>query len=132
MSDDRGSITLFAVVITISMLAAAGLAYDGSQKLGALGAARDIADNAARTCAQGVDEAALRGTASPALDPALATARAQAYLATLPGASGTAVVTDTTCSVTVSVTYSPVFLAGSSVVTVTETSDALFGIEEPL
>ena len=132
MSSERGSITLFTVVISLAMLAAAGLAYDGSQKLGALGAARDIADNAARSCAQGIDEAALRGTASPALDPALASTRAQQYLATTPGATGTAVVTDTTCTVTVSVTYSAIFLPGSGVVTATETSDALFGIEDPL
>lgn len=129
--DERGSISIFTVVIAIAMLAAAGLAYDGSQKLGALSAARDIADNAARTCAQGIDEAALRGTASPALDPVLASARAQAYLATTGGATGSAVVTDTSCTVTVSLDVPSVFLPMGGPVSATESADALFGIEAP-
>ena len=129
---ERGSISIFTVIISLAMLFAAGLAYDGSQKLGALGAARDTADNAARTCAQGVDEAALRGGASPALDPAAAASRAQAYLATTGGASGTAVIAGTECTVTVQVNAPTLFFPGAVVVTATETSDALFGIEAPL
>ena len=129
---ERGSISIFTVIVSLAMLFAAGLAYDGSQKLGALGAARDIADNAARTCAQGVDQGALRGSATPALDPAEATARAQAYLATTGGATGTAAVAATECTVTVTVTAPTLFFPGTVVVMATETSDALFGIEAPL
>lgn len=129
---DRGSISIFTAVIAIAMLAGAGLAYDGSQKLGGLAAARDIADNAARSCAQGTDEASIREGGSPVLDPGLATARAQAYLAATGGATGTASVAGTQCTVTVTVTVPTLFLPGPYVVTATETSDAQFGIEEPL
>lgn len=129
---ERGSISIFTAIIAVAMLFAAGLAYDGAQKLGALGSARDIADNAARTCAQAVDLEAFRGSSSPALDPIEGSSRAQAYLATTGGATGTALVTDTECTVTVSVVAPTLFFPGTVTVQMTETSDALFGIEAPL
>ena len=132
VGSERGSISIFTVVISLAMLFAAGLAYDGSQKLGALGSARDIADNAARTCAQGVDEAVLRGGGTPALDPVEASSRAQAYLATTGGATGTASVAGTECTVTVSVVAPTLFFPGMVTATATETSNALFGIEAPV
>ena len=132
LRSERGSISVFTAIIALSMLFAAGLAYDGAQKLGALGAARDIADNAARTCAQAVDTSVLRGSGTPALDAGEASARAQAYLATTGGATGSATVTDTECTVTVSVVAPTLFFPGTVTVMMTETSDALFGIEAPL
>lgn len=43
---DWGSVTIFVAVLAFGFFAAAGLAYDGAQKLGAV--AEALADNAAR------------------------------------------------------------------------------------
>ena len=131
LKDDRGSISIFTAIIAIAILAAAGLAYDGSQKLGGLATARDLADNAARACAQGVVEADLRELGTPTLDPGTAAGLAGSYLALVGSPAATVAVADTECTVTVTVSVSTVFLPGPYTVTATESADALFGIEDP-
>jgi hypothetical protein len=76
---DRGSISAFVVVITITVLACAGLAVDGARVVGAKVAAADHAENAARAGAQ--ELTALRGGGAPQLDVGRARGAAEAYLA---------------------------------------------------
>ena len=99
---ERGAISIFTAIIAVAILAAAGLAYDGSQKLGGLSAARDVADNAARACAQGVATGDLREVGTPTLDTAMAIGLADAYLAQVDNVAGrNIIVGDTDCTVTV-------------------------------
>ncbi len=95
---DRGSITGFVVVITLVVLACAGLAIDGSRIVGAHVAAADVAENAARAGAQAV--VALRHD-QWVIEPSQARVAAEAYLATQHVAG---VVTVTSATVTVTVT----------------------------
>lgn len=127
-SDERGSVSIFVAVLGLSFLMAAGLAIDGSRKLGGLSEARDLADNAARSCAQGVDEIAFRATGVPVLEPGDATARATAYLGST-GNSGTVTIAGTQCTVRVDLVVPTRFLPGPYNVSATETADALFGVE---
>jgi hypothetical protein len=80
LDSERGSLTLFAVVLAFGLLAMAGLVIDGGTKLTAQRRANHLAEQAARAGAQSVDIAAVR-TGQPALDPAAARAAAAGYLA---------------------------------------------------
>lgn len=95
---DRGSISAFVVIITITVLACAGLAVDGARIVGAKVAAADDAENAARAGAQEVT--ALRGGGTPLLDPVRAREAARGYLAAR-GLSGTVTVSPARITVTV-------------------------------
>lgn len=125
---DRGSVTVFVAVLGLSFLMAAGLVIDGARKLGGLSEARDLADNAARTCAQGVDLVAFRATGIPTLNTADAAGRADAYLAST-GNTGAVSISGTECTVTVTLTVPTRFLPGPYVVSATESAQALAGVE---
>ena len=128
---DRGSVTIFVAVLAVGFLAAAGLAYDGSQKLGGLSQARDLADNAARACAQGVDAEATLASGAAVLDPVDADGRARAYLAEV-GIAPTSVSVDAAgCEVTVVLSVPTRFLPGPFEVSATERADVLYGVEVP-
>jgi Flp pilus assembly protein TadG len=78
--NERGSLTLFAVVLAFGLLAMAGLVIDGGTKLTAQRRANHLAEQAARAGAQSVDLATVRA-GQPALHPASARAAAARYLA---------------------------------------------------
>lgn len=128
LKSDNGSVSIFVAVLGVAFLMAAGLALDGGRKLGGLSEARNLADNAARSCAQGVDDLAFRNTNTPLLDPDLASGRAASYLASV-GRTGAVSVDGTECTVTVSLSIPTRFLPGPFVVTATETATALAGVE---
>lgn len=65
---ERGSISMFAVIFTISVLMLAGLVYDGGLAIAARQRAADIAEEAARAGANAVDVDALRGGGPLRLD----------------------------------------------------------------
>lgn len=117
---DRGSISAFVVVITMTIMACAGLAVDGARVVGAKVAAADHAENAARAGAQEVT--ALREGGPPRLDPARAQAAAEAYLAAQ-GLSGEVSATTERITVTVRTTVATTLLqlVGISAKTVTAT-----------
>lgn len=125
---DEGSVTIFIAVLGLAFLMAAGLAIDGARKLGGLSEARDLADNAARSCAQAVDLVEFRATGSPALNVADATGRADAYLSAT-GNSGAVSIVGTECTVTVTLTIDTRFLPGPYVVSASESAQALAGVE---
>lgn len=127
--DDRGSVTMFVAVLGAGLIAAAGLAYDGAAKLGGLSEARELADNTARACAQGVSPASI-GAGAPELDSVLAQAEAAEYLTRVGSPSSTVTVGSTSCTVTIQLTVSKTLLPGPPfTVTATETADILYGVE---
>src|SRR5215210_8722437 len=77
---ERVSVTLFAMVLALGLLAMAGLVIDGGEKLVAQRRANHLAEQAARAGAQAVDIGAVR-IGRPALDAAAAHAAAAGYLA---------------------------------------------------
>lgn len=92
--------TAFVVVLTIGILALAGLTLDGGLALAAKVQANDQAQSAARAGAQAIDLTAYRATGALQLVPAQAVADAQNYLARI-GASGTVTVSGDTVAVAV-------------------------------
>ncbi|MDE0804229.1 MAG: hypothetical protein OSA99_13025 [Acidimicrobiales bacterium] len=121
--------TIFVAVLAVGFLAAAGLAYDGSQKLGGLAQARDLADNAARACAQGVDAEATLASGAAVLDAADAEARALAYLSTVGISPVAVIVGPASCEVEVELSVQTRFLPGPFRVSATEQATALYGVE---
>lgn len=129
---DRGSVTIFVAVLAFGFIAAAGLAYDGAQKLGAVAEARDLADNAARACAQEIDDEATVSTGYVSLARGDAEVRARAYLADFGLSPALVSVTDDVCEVTVELTVSTKLLPGGPwEVSATERAVALYGVEAP-
>lgn len=119
---DRGATSIYLVVITVAVVAAAGLALDGGRKLAALSEARSVAGNAARSCAQAIAPASA-DTGQLVLDPAQGAGRAQA-LATA-GTSVSATVSGATCVVTATRTVEYRILPGSATVSATSSAEAL-------
>jgi len=74
-------VTAFVVVLTIGILALAGLTLDGGLALAAKVQANGQAQAAARAGAQAIDLTAYRATGTLQLVPAQAVADAQSYLA---------------------------------------------------
>jgi hypothetical protein len=97
---DEGRVTAFVAVLTIGILALAGLTLDGGLALATKVQANDQAQSAARAGAQAIDLTAYRATGTLQLVPAQAIADAQNYLAGI-GASGTVTVSGDTVTVAV-------------------------------
>jgi Flp pilus assembly protein TadG len=90
--DERGSVTLFAVVVVLGLLAMAGLVVDGGAKLTAQRRANNVAEQAARAGAQAADQAALRA-GHTVLDPSRARLAALQYLSAAGHSAGRITVT---------------------------------------
>ena len=120
---------MFVAVLGAGLIAAAGLAYDGAAKLGGLSEARELADNTARACAQGISPASI-GAGAPHLDATLAQAKATEYLTRVGSPTSTITVGSTSCTVTIQLSISKTLLPGPPfTVTATEAADILYGVE---
>lgn len=117
--EDRGSISGFVVVITLTVMACAGLALDGARLVGEKISVADHAENAARAGAQ---ELSSLHDGALTLDPGRARRAAESYLAAH-GLSGSIVVTPDRITVTVRSTVAMTLLrlAGVASKTVTAT-----------
>jgi Flp pilus assembly protein TadG len=97
---DSGQISVFAVVMMLAFLAAAGLVLDGGLALSVKVQALDQAQAAARIGAQQLDLTTYRTTGVARLDPARADAAARDWL-TRAGLDGQVTATIATVTVTV-------------------------------
>ena len=77
---ERGAVTVFVTILTVALLAVAGLVADGGRILAARREAGNVAESAARAGAQAIDLRVLRQQNQIALDPSEATIRARDYL----------------------------------------------------
>lgn len=108
--NDRGSITLWFVVIMLVLVCIVGLVVDGGGKIQARQRANFVAEEAARAAGQEiVRPLGMRGIAT-VVDPLTAQLAAQAYLARA-GVPGVVIpVSPTTLVITTTITYQPKFL----------------------
>lgn len=113
----RGSVSVFVVVMVPALLAAAGLVLDGGRQLEARRSAHGAAQAAARAAVQGSDDELLKGV----IDPDQALGRAQAELARH-GASGSATLVGDTIVVTVTASVDYLILPGGKSVSETATA----------
>lgn len=130
-ADERGSVTAFFTVMTMSLILCAGLVLDGGRMLADRRALSDLAGSAARAGAQAVSLDELRTTGRSALDRAGAIAAAQAYLSA-EGHTGTIDVAGDVITVTLTGTTSMVILGlvglGDRTLTVTESARTVRGV----
>jgi Flp pilus assembly protein TadG len=119
----RGSVSVFVVVMIPALLAAAGLVLDGGRQLEARRSAHGAAQAAARAAVQGSDDEVIQGV----IDPDRALGRAQAELA-LQGASGSAQLVDGVVVVTVTSNVDYLILPGGKSITETATADPEEGV----
>jgi len=132
--DDSGQVTPFVVILTIALIAFAGLVLDAGMALSAKVQALDAAQAAARAGAQQLNLTAYREHNVAELDPPRAEAAARGWLSAA-GLDGT--VTATTITVTVTVRRSTrtqlLQLVGvrSLDVSATATATAVHGVTGP-
>jgi Flp pilus assembly protein TadG len=122
---DRGSVALILAILTVGMLALAGLVIDGGAMLAARGRTADLAEQSARAGASAITPASLRGP-SPAglrIDPAAADRAASRVLAA-GNAWGEVSVNTDTVTVTAHVSAPATLLSAFGIVDLTEDATA--------
>ena len=113
--DDRGSVSLILVMLTVAMFAMAGLVIDGGIALDARGRATSLAQEAARAGADAIAPASLRGSRPDLqVDPAAAT-RAARQVLDAGGARGEVSVSGAEVTVTAHVVHRAVMLSAFGV-----------------
>ncbi len=115
---ERGSVTVFVVVMTVALIFVAGLVVDGGQILNAKREAANVAESAARAGAQALDEESVRAGGPTRLDGREAVTRAERFLRSN-GYQGTASVTGDTVTVTVTARQSMLILGIGGLAAVT-------------
>ena len=125
LGGDRGSISLYFAIITMAALVMAGLVLDGGAALAAREKAADLATQAARSGADALTPASLRGGEPGQLqaDPAAAR-QAVTNLLVAAGARGTVTVSGHTVTVTVTVPKHTVILSAVGVDDISQTASA--------
>lgn len=136
--DETGSVTLWVVIMTVAIIAAIGLVYDGGDAWAVRGQAVADASGAARAGAEALDQAAFAGGDPANVDPGNATAAAQAFLAQAGVTAGQASISVTGAVVTVTVHLtSPATIlgavgAGTFHLTGQGSARAIYGVRGPL
>jgi hypothetical protein len=127
---EDGTVSAFAAVLTLALLAVAGLAYDGGQIVTTTAHARELAGAAARAGAQEPATGQVHAGRS-GLDPAAARTRASEVIAAA-GATGTVSVDGDTVRVSVTATQPMRILPLSERrITVTSTATAVSDVLAP-
>lgn len=123
--EDTGSVALFMSLLTVAMLAMAGLVIDGGAAIAARARAADLAEQAARAGADALVPASLRGPSPTGLqiDPTAARAAADRVLS-LGGATGELTINDLDVTVTAHVPRRAVILSAVGVNDLTGTATA--------
>jgi uncharacterized membrane protein len=120
---ERGTISVFVVVVTVALIAVAGLVLDGGRLLAARREAQDIAANAARAGAQALDEEHLRAGRT-VIDPTAGATAVARYLVQTP-ATGTSSISGDAVTVRVQMPVRVLLpLTGTSQRTVTSSQRA--------
>lgn len=124
---ERGSLSLFFVVVVTASFVMIGLAVDGGHKAQATQRAVAIADEAARAGGNALDAAAASQSGAAQVDPTAAITAAQAYLSAA-GVNGAVTVEDGGQTLVVETTFQvqTIFLSmiGIDVMTVTGVGSA--------
>lgn len=121
LHDQTGSFTLIFAVLTIALLAMAGLVYDAGRQLTAQQRADAVAAEAARAAGQEIDGSTVLGL--PGLDRARAVAAAREHLAAA-GIAGTVTVDGDTIVVRADATEPAAILPMVGITTLEATGEA--------
>lgn len=119
---ERGSATMFFIILFVGLLLAIGLVVDGGAKTAGFQEARSVAESAARAAAGSIDGNSVAGS-TPMVNPYAAQAAAQSYISAS-GLSGGATVSGTTVTVTVTKESPTIFLSAIGVRSLSSTATA--------
>ncbi|GAA4660137.1 pilus assembly protein TadG-related protein [Arthrobacter cryoconiti] len=119
---ERGSATMFFIVLFVGLLLAIGLVVDGGAKTAGFQEARAVAESAARAAAGSIDGNSVAG-GTPLVNPYAAQAAAESYISAS-GLSGGATVSGTTVTVTVTKTSPTIFLSAIGIRSLNSTATA--------
>jgi Flp pilus assembly protein TadG len=132
ISTDEGAVAMFVVVITMALLAMAGLVIDGGYTLAARQEAANTAEQAARIGADALSRDSLRSGGPVRIDSAAAASAARDFLAAV-GHNGEVTVSGDLVTVTVRVSQRMAILSavGVNAIAVTGRASArgLIGID---
>jgi len=132
---DSGQVTAFVIVLSVTLVAVAGLVLDAGLALAAKVQALDVAQAAARAGAQELDLYAYRTGETARLNPERAAATARGWL-TSAGMDGTATATATTVTVSINRTTHTQLLQLIGVrtlhVSASATATAVQGVDGPI
>lgn len=120
--NERGSATMFFIVLFVGLLLAIGLVVDGGSKTAGFQEARSVAESAARAAAGSIDGSSVAGS-TPLVNPYAAQAAAQSYISAS-GLSGGATVSGTTVTVTVTKESPTIFLSAIGIRSLSSTATA--------
>ena len=120
---DRGSVSLFVVILIPALIVAAGLVLDGGRQL----QVRREADGVAAAAARAAVQPTTAEIFARRLDPALATARAERALTAM-GHSGSVSLSGDEVTVVVTDTVANLILPGSRTVTGSSTASPVRGV----
>jgi hypothetical protein len=118
LRDDRGSISVLVIGLSVALVIALGMAVDGSRKALAYSDATAVAEEAARAGGQALNVGALATGQDAAVDPSRAMTTARTYLAAA-GVPGTVAVDGDRIIVRTTVTKPTVFLGMVGIASVT-------------
>jgi hypothetical protein len=137
MTGEKGSVTVWLVIVTVAMVAAIGLVFDGGTALALRGEAIADAYGAARAGAEALDQSSFARGGAPSPDTAAASSAALSFLSQLGVEPGRANVTVNGAVVTVTVHLSsPATIlaavgAGPFTLTGQGSARAVFGVRGP-
>ncbi|MDQ1428128.1 MAG: hypothetical protein QOK39_1604 [Acidimicrobiaceae bacterium] len=137
MTREMGSVTVWLVIVTVAMVAAIGLVFDGGTALALRGEAIADAYGAARAGAEALDQSSFARGGAPAPDTAAASSAALSFLSQVGVAPDHASVTVNGAVVTVTVHLSsPATIlaavgAGPFTLTGQGSARAVFGVRGP-
>lgn len=122
--DERGSTTLFFVVIGMAMFLVVGLVVDGGGKIRALQKAESVAEGAARAGGQAIQTGTAVQGDGTILDATAAKQAAQQYLSAAGVDGSVQIVNGTRLVVRTTTHYQPVFLGMAGVGSMTTEGEA--------
>ncbi|MEG9227292.1 TadE/TadG family type IV pilus assembly protein [Aeromicrobium sp. Sec7.5] len=109
--DERGSTTIFILVMALALFGSAALVIDGGYALSERRELTNQAEQAARVGADALNQNSLRDGGRVSVDPARARAAADAYLRAVDAPPSTITITGSRVTVTLSTTYDTVLLS---------------------
>ena len=124
LRDQRGSVTVWGVLIALVLVAVIGITVDLTGQVNAQQRAHDLAQQAGRTAANQIQASQVMRGQSPQIDTSAARTAALAYLHAA-GVYGSVQITGpTTLTVHVTLAYQPIFLGTVGVGPKTVSGDA--------
>lgn len=116
--DERGSVAVFVVLLTVALLVGVGLVIDGGYALASRRELTTQAEQASRVAADALNEVSLRDGGDPSVDPVRARAAAESYLASVGAPPATITIDGDLVTVEISSSQPTVILSIAGIISI--------------